>query len=91
MKMAEPKVLETNESGELQIPAGVLGAGPHARFRLEHDGEALRLIPEAPRSVWKDLTPDERVRSFHDWVALLPKRKGPPIPAEALRRENLYD
>ena len=80
--MADPTVLETNESGELQIPAGVLGAGPHARFRLEHDGEALRLIP---------VTPEERVRSFHDWVARLPKRKGPPIPAEALRRENLYD
>ena len=37
------------------------------------------------------VTPEERVRSFHDWVARLPKRKGPPIPAEALRRENLYD
>jgi hypothetical protein len=59
--------MNTNESGELQIPAGVLGAGP------------------------EDLTPEERVRSFHDWVARLPKRKGPPISAEALRRENLYD
>jgi hypothetical protein len=89
--MAEPKVFETNESGKLQIPAGILGAGPHARFRPEHDGETPRWIREAPRGVWEDRTPDERVRSFHDWVARLPKRKDLPIPAEALRRENLYD
>ena len=28
MKMAEPKVLATTESGELQIPAGVHARGP---------------------------------------------------------------
>jgi len=89
--MAEPKVLETSASGKLQIPAGILGAGPHARFRPEHDGEPSRLIREAPRSVWEELPPDERVRSFDDWVARLPKRKDLPIPAEALRREDLYD
>jgi hypothetical protein len=89
--MAEPTILETNASGELQIPAGVLGAGPRARFRLEHEGQALRLIPEGPQALWATLPPDERVRAFRDWVTRLPKRKGPPIPAEALRRENLYD
>ena len=40
--MVEPTILETNASGELRIPAGVLGAGPRARFRLEHEGHALR-------------------------------------------------
>jgi hypothetical protein len=89
--MAEPTILETNASGELQIPAGALGAGPRARFRLEHEGNALRLIPEASRPLWESLAPDERVRTFRDWVTRLPKRKGPAIPAEALRRENLYD
>jgi hypothetical protein len=89
--MPNPTVLETNESGELQIPAGILGAGPHARFRLEHDGKAVRLIPEAPRPLWQTAPSDDRVRTFRDWVARLPKRTGPPIPAEALRRENLYD
>ena len=89
--MVEPTILETNASGELQIPAGVLGAGPRARFRLEHEGQALRLIPEAPHALWEALPSHERARTFRDWVARLPKRKGPPIPADALRRENLYD
>ena len=87
----EPTVLETNESGELQIPAGVLDAGPHARFRLEHEGKTLRLVPEAPHALWETLAPEERARTFRDWVARLPKRRGPAIPGEALRRENLYD
>jgi len=89
--MPKPTVLETNESGELQIPAGVLGAGPHARFRLEQEGEALRLIPEAQGPVWETASPEERARTFREWVARLPKRGGPAIPAEALCRENLYD
>jgi len=89
--MAEPAIFETNASGELRIPAAVLGAGPGARFRLEHEGSALRLIPEAPRALWETLQPHERARTFRDWVARLPKRTGPAIPAEALRRENLYD
>jgi hypothetical protein len=65
--MAEPTILETNASGELQIPAGALGAGPHARFRLEHEGDALRLIPEAPHALWDTLPPRERARTFRDW------------------------
>ena len=89
--MAEPTILETNASGELQIPSDVLGAGPRVRFRLEHEGPALRLIPETPHALWETLPPQEPARTFRDWVTRLPKRKGPPIPAEALRRENLYD
>ena len=89
--MTEPTILETNDAGELRIPAGALGAGPHARFRLEHEGNALRLIPEVQQALWQTLSPQERVRNFHDWVAGLPKRRGSALPAEALRRENFYD
>jgi hypothetical protein len=88
--MTEPTILETNARGELEIPAGVLGAGPHARFRLEQEGHTLRLVPEG-HSLWETLSPDERARAFHKLVARLPKRRGPAIPAEALRRENLYE
>jgi hypothetical protein len=88
--MTEPTILETNARGELEIPAGVLGAGPHARFRLEQEGQPLRLVPEG-HSLWETLSPDERARAFRDLVARLPKRRGPAIPAEALRRENLYE
>jgi hypothetical protein len=89
--MAEPTILETNASGEIQIPAGTLGAGPRARFRLEREGNALRLIPDVPHALWETLPPHERARTFRAWVARLPKRRGPAIPAEALRREDLYD
>ncbi|SPE25410.1 hypothetical protein SBA3_1190030 [Candidatus Sulfopaludibacter sp. SbA3] len=88
--MAEPTILETNASGELEIPAGVLGVGPHARFRLEHDGEVFRLIPEVQPNA-ETVSPSERARTFRDWVAQLPKRRGPAVPGEAWRRENLYD
>jgi hypothetical protein len=89
--MAEPTILETNAGGELQIPAGVLGAGPHARFRLEHEGQSLRLIPEAPSALFDASAASQRARTFREWVARLPKRSGSTIPAEALRRENIYD
>ncbi|MGD0499501.1 MAG: hypothetical protein ABSC23_13815 [Bryobacteraceae bacterium] len=88
--MTEPTILETNARGELEIPAGVLGAGPHARFRLEQEGQTLRLVPEG-HPLWETLSPGDRVRVFHEWVARLPKREGPAIPADALRRESFYD
>ena len=74
--MAEPMILETNARGELEIPAGVLGAGPHARFRLEQEGRNLRLVPEA-HAAWETLSPGDRARTFHEWIARLPKRRGP--------------
>ena len=85
--MAEPSIFETNANGELRIPAGALGAGPRARFRLEHEGSALRLIPEAPHAVWETMPARERARTFREWVSRLPKREGAAIPADALRRE----
>jgi hypothetical protein len=89
--MVEPTILETNANGELRIPAGVLGTGPRARFRLEQEGHALRLVPEGCHARRETLSPEERAQVFRDWVASLPKREGPAIPSEALRRENLYD
>ena len=88
--MTEPTILETNARGELEIPAGILGAGPHARFRLEQEGQTLRLVPET-HPLLATPSPDDRARTLHEWVARLPKRRGSAIPAEALRRENLYD
>ena len=88
--MTEPTILETNARGELEIPAGILGAGPHARFRLEQEGQTLRLVPET-HPLLETPSPGDRARTFHEWVDRLPKRRGPAIPPEALRRENLYD
>lgn len=89
--MAEVTILETNDSGDLRIPAAVVGAGPRARFRLEHEGEALRLVPEVRVRLWEVLPAAERVRALREWVSGLPRRGKPPLASEALRRENLYD
>ena len=86
----EPTILETNTRGELVIPSALLGVGPLARVRLEQEGPALRLIPERTRTTTAPEI-DEQVRAFREWLAGLPKRQGPPIPADALRRENMYD
>ena len=87
--MDDGTILETNDRGELEIPAGVLGAGPHARFRLQHDGAALRLIPEA--FVGQEVSPESRAATFRRWVTQLPARTAAPIAADELHRENLYD
>lgn len=68
-----------------------MDAGPRARFRLEHEGNALRLIPEGQPALSESLSRGERTRAFLYGVAQMPKRGGPPIPAEALRWENMYD
>lgn len=75
--MGGPMILETNARGELQIPAEALGAGPQARYRLEHDGSVLRLIPEVSHPLWETLPGAERGRTFREWVSGLPKRRGP--------------
>lgn len=87
--MSEPVVLETNEDGTLQIPAGVLGTGPHVRFRVERQGGAVRLVPVGEREPSEETAP--RIRLFREFLQRFPRHAGPPIPAEALRRENLYD
>jgi hypothetical protein len=57
---------------------------------LEHEGDTLRLIPEG-QAVQDIASPAERARVFRNWVEGLPKREGPPLPSDCLRRENLYD
>jgi hypothetical protein len=37
------------------------------------------------------VTPEERKRGFHELVESFRDIEAPPIPLEALRRENLYD
>ena len=39
----------------------------------------------------KTATPQQRAARFRQWADSMPKRDGPPIPDEALRRENMYD
>ena len=82
-------IIETNANGGLEIPASILNAGPHARYRVEREGSVVRIAPEAQDG--EALTPEMRVQRFRDWLESMPKNEGPPIPLDALRRENLYE
>ena len=38
---------------------------------------------------WETATPEERAEAFRQWASR--HKGGPGLPAEALRRENMYD
>jgi len=96
------QIVEVDEQGTIHLPRELLGDTPlPARYILEAQGDVLTLrkldesfnreMLDMPHSAWFDRTPAERAAAIHDWIASLPRREGPPIPDEALRRENLYD
>jgi hypothetical protein len=53
----------------------------------------LILRPETKaQPFWATATPEEWVEHFHQWLENMRAREsGPPLPDEALRRENMYD
>ena len=53
--------------------------------------EALAVEESPQPSLWETTTPDEWIRAFDEWLDSFAQVKAPPIPAEALRRENMYD
>ena len=90
------RILETDESGSLRLPAETLGhPRPRSRYIVEADGVTLVVRPEAneqgqfPSSKFQQRSPEERVKAFLEWVNM-PRPPVPHIPLEALRRENLY-
>ena len=97
--MAE--IVKVDEDGTIHLPRELFGDTPlPARYIVEERGGVLtlrkydesfdrELIYGEPD--WFDRTPEQRAAVWRSWVASLPRREGPPIPDEALRRENLYD
>jgi hypothetical protein len=85
-------ILEVSDDGVLHVPGEFLaGAQPHAQFELDVLGEAVVLRPAGKeRPFWRQATPGERAEAFERWASTsLPE--APDLPAEALRREGLYD
>jgi hypothetical protein len=81
-----PPELETR----LQQEAAKLGMNSHEYARLLIERQ-LPATPSAAGSLWETLTPAEWVRAFDEWVNSHDYITAPPIPLEALRRENLYE
>ncbi|MCX7428413.1 MAG: hypothetical protein NTW96_22640 [Planctomycetia bacterium] len=85
-------ILEVGDDGVLRVPGEWLaGAGPHARFELDVLGDVAVLRPAGgERPFWRQATPSQRADAFAEWAsAALPE--APDLPAESLRREELYD
>ena len=85
-------VVEVSDEGELHLSSAMVRLlQPRARFVVEVQGENVVLSPERPDvpAFWKTARPQERVDAFRRWVGR--HRDGPNLPAESLRRENMYD
>ena len=87
--------IEADANGTLVLSSEMTGiAKPHARFIIERGNGQVTLTPkEEAKPFWATATPEERVADFRQWVANLRKQEPsqPPLPDEALRRENMYD
>ena len=82
-------VVEVDDAGALTVPAGVIGAEPHTRFRIEVQGDLVVLRREDEQPVRTGAS--DQTAAFRKWVASHRRGEGTGIPLDALRRENLYD
>lgn len=84
-------IVKTNESGDLYVPAELLGNGAKDRqFSLETKGETIVLSPViSSRAAWETRNPAERAEEFRRWAE--GQRTAANLPDEALRRESIYD
>lgn len=88
------QVVEVNEDGTISLPAELVGnVAPHTRFVVERQNGKLVLQPENSSAFWEKLTPAQRAEDFRQWIASIRQHEParPPLPGEALRRENMYD
>lgn len=84
-------IVEVDERGVLRLPTDVLAAiGLPGRFVLEVQGGIVVLRPVEGAPLWQTGTPRERAEAVRRW-ARQERPVAPPLPAEALRREHLYD
>ncbi len=88
------QVVELTDAGTIHLPAEVLEqVKPHRRFVVRVVDGGLVLQPEDQKPpFWATATPEEWVANFHQWLeSIRAEESGPPLPDEALRRENMYD
>ena len=83
--------VEADANGTLVLSSEITGiAKPHTRFIIERGNGQVTLTPkEEAKPFWATASPEERVADFRQWVAS--HTDGPNLPAEALRRESIYE
>ena len=85
------EIVEIDERGAIQLPDDLLAAvKPRTRFVLEVQGETIVLRPVNALPFWQTATPQERAEAARQW-AKLERPAAPPIPDEALNRDQMYD
>ncbi len=62
-----------------------------ARFLLECSLRVPGSPPAPERPFYETATDEEWLREFHDFLEEFRDNDAPPIPLEALRRENIYE
>ena len=87
------QIIEADANGVIVLSPEI-GATikPHARYSLEEENGDLKLrlkVTEEEKPFWMTATPEERAADFRQWVAS--HTDGPNLPAEALRRESIYE
>ena len=86
-------IVHISANGTVQLPPEILAlVRPGTPYEVHTENARVVLEPAVEQEpFWKTATPAERVERFLRWVDNMPKREGPAIPDEALRREHMYD
>lgn len=83
-------ILTLNPDGSVTIPKEFLGnVGPDVRFRLEVDGDVLRL--ERARKLHEIEDPEERVRVFRAFMKNFAQKTEVNWPENYNARNDIYD
>ena len=74
-------IVEVNDAAEILVPAELMQAAPHTRFKADREGDSvvLKPFPEKPR---------ERSHRLVDSLPILEGRLSDP--AMTFRREEIY-
>ncbi len=68
-----------------------IGAREYAQFLLQNILRMMKLDGGSNLPLYITATPEEWIREFEAFVDSLKDIDAPEIPAEALRRENMYE
>jgi len=97
-------IIQISESGTIQLPRDLLAQVRCGKpYLVQVEKATLKLTPSdepepsaappptpAPdKPFWATATTEEWLAAFHEWVDS--HKDGPGLPAEALRRETMYD
>lgn len=83
-------ILTLNPDGSVTIPRELLGnVGTDIRFRLEVDGDVLRLL--RVRKLHEIEDPEERVKAFNAFMGRFAQKTGVSWPEDYNVRGDIYD